>query len=158
MNGPRWGPDKPERRPSHRATLLKAPNPNHNNETAYNAAPIGGQAALAQIGAYSLLNWERCAPPCSGRIGIATVQLPSGQLGGFAVYDLAKQFAEWWPTSRCGGFIDVITPNSVLHARLALRWYGSTIPRLFEATVAACFLSRQAPGRWPDDHPQNRRK
>jgi hypothetical protein len=28
------------------------------------------------------------------------VLLPSGKLGGFAIYSLGRQFAEWWPTAR----------------------------------------------------------
>jgi hypothetical protein len=51
---------------------------------------------LAVIGFYKLLVWES-AQVGTGRIGIATVLLPSRKLGGFAIYDLA--FAEWWTTS-----------------------------------------------------------
>jgi hypothetical protein len=54
---------------------------------------------LAAIGPYQLLAWERCIPPATGRMGIATVLLPSGKLGGFGIYNLSSQFAEWWPTT-----------------------------------------------------------
>jgi hypothetical protein len=56
---------------------------------------------LAQVGGYVLVDWERCIPPATGRVGIATVVLPSGKPGCFAVYNLpGGQFAEWWPTTR----------------------------------------------------------
>src|SRR4051812_35055266 len=55
--------------------------------------------SLAVIGQYKLLRWDPCEW-ATGRVGIATVLLPSGKLGGFAIYNLDEQFAEWWPTSR----------------------------------------------------------
>jgi hypothetical protein len=54
---------------------------------------------LAAIGCYKLLAWEPCEWS-TGRVGIATVLLPSGKLGGFAIYNLAERFAEWWPTAK----------------------------------------------------------
>jgi hypothetical protein len=56
--------------------------------------------ALAVIGPYKLVAGEPCIPPATGHMGIATVLLPSGKLGGFAIHNLSHQFAEWWPTSR----------------------------------------------------------
>jgi hypothetical protein len=54
---------------------------------------------LAAVGSYKLLAWEPRALGTGG-VGIATVLLPSGKLGAFAIYDLGQQFAEWWPTTR----------------------------------------------------------
>jgi hypothetical protein len=55
--------------------------------------------SLVAIGSHKLLAWEPCEW-ATGRVGIATVLLPSDKLGGFAMYDLGQQFAEWWPTTR----------------------------------------------------------
>jgi hypothetical protein len=52
---------------------------------------------LAAIGSYKLLAWEP-SEGATGRVGIAIVLLPSGKRGGFAIYNLGQQFAEWWPT------------------------------------------------------------
>jgi hypothetical protein len=69
---------------------------------AQHQAPGFTTAPLARIGEFVLLDWRRCIPPATGRVGIATVLLPSGKLGGFAIYNLGQQFAEWWPTSGLG--------------------------------------------------------
>ena len=57
-----------------------------------------GRPALARIGSYDLLCWRVSCHIPTGRIGTAVVRLPSGKLGAFAVYELARQFAEWFPT------------------------------------------------------------
>jgi hypothetical protein len=57
-------------------------------------------APFTRIGEFVLLDWQRCTPPATERVGIATVLLPSGKLGGFAIYCLRRPCAEWWPTAR----------------------------------------------------------
>jgi hypothetical protein len=53
---------------------------------------------LAQIEGYALTYWERCIPSSSGRVGTATVRLPSGKFHCFNLYNLKRQFAEWGQT------------------------------------------------------------
>src|SRR3954454_661322 len=53
---------------------------------------------LAVIGRYKLIEWEPRAGG-TGQVGIATVVLPSGKLGGYAIHNVLLPFAEWWPTS-----------------------------------------------------------
>lgn len=72
-------------------------------------APSGGQswplvsgaggAALARSAGIALLDWSVSPSIDTGRIGTATVRLPSGKIGAFAVYNLSRDFAEPFPTN-----------------------------------------------------------
>jgi hypothetical protein len=99
----RGPPEKRERRPADTATAhLETSDRNNSYVTVYTTVPADRQGVLTRVGNYVLLDYERCDPPATGRVAIATVLLPSGKLGRFAIYNLWQQFAEWWPTASLG--------------------------------------------------------
>ena len=73
-----------------------------NNNKALDSVTGGGAQCpepLARIGGYVLLHWERCIPPVTGRVGVATVLMPRGKFGGLSTLGPLRS-AESWPTSR----------------------------------------------------------